>query len=104
LICECNRHRTWIKNRRFDPVSIRFFVADVFVELLRTKNVHEASVLRCRLRNAPGAARSRIAMKQQFFEDRGETAFAISPDNVDQALKFRVPFILRDARKSALLR
>jgi hypothetical protein len=77
LSSECNQHRTWIKNQRFDSVSTRFFATNVLVELLRTKNVHEASVLRSGLRNVPEAARSRIWMKQQFFEEeeRGETAF-----------------------------
>ena len=28
---------------------------------------------------APGAVRSRIWMKQQFYEEKDETAFAISP-------------------------
>jgi hypothetical protein len=60
------------------------------VELVRTKNVHEASVLRLGPCNAPEAARSRKWMRSQFFEENGETAIAISPDHGDQALKFRV--------------
>jgi hypothetical protein len=35
-----------IKQPRFDSVNADFSVANVSVELLRTKNVHEASVLR----------------------------------------------------------
>jgi hypothetical protein len=35
-----------IKQPRFDSVNADFSVANVIVELLRTKNVHEASVLR----------------------------------------------------------
>ncbi|XIA64543.1 hypothetical protein ACFIOY_37915 [Bradyrhizobium sp. TZ2] len=64
-----------IKKQRFDLVSARLFVANVFVELRRTKNVHDLSVLRCGLGNEPRAARSRIWMSQQFYQERGETAF-----------------------------
>jgi hypothetical protein len=46
-----------IKQPRFDPVNADFSVANVFVELLRTKNVHEASVLRFGSGGALGAAR-----------------------------------------------
>jgi hypothetical protein len=35
-----------IKQPSFDSVNADFSVANVIVELLRTKNVHEASVLR----------------------------------------------------------
>jgi len=79
-----------IKNQRFDSGSASLFVANVFVELLRTKNVHEASVLRSGSYNATDVARSRIWMSHQFFEQRARPRPAISPDNVDQVLRFRV--------------
>jgi hypothetical protein len=46
-----------IKQPRFDSVNADFSVANVFGELLRTKNVHEASVLRFGSGGALGAAR-----------------------------------------------
>jgi len=46
-----------IKQPRFDSVNADFSVANVFVELLRTKNVYEASVLRFGLGDELGAAR-----------------------------------------------
>jgi hypothetical protein len=49
-----------IKQPRFDTVNAGFSVANAFVELLRTKDVHEASVLRFGSAGALGAARSRI--------------------------------------------
>jgi hypothetical protein len=49
-----------IKQARFDSVNAGFSVANVFVELLRTKNVHEASVLRFGSGGTLGAAHSRI--------------------------------------------
>ena len=64
-----SRARMQIKQPRFDSVNAHFSVADVIVELLRTKNVHEASVLRFGSGGALGAARSRIWMSHQFFEE-----------------------------------
>jgi hypothetical protein len=49
--------RMQIKQPRFDSVNADFSVANVFVELLRTKNVHEASVLRFGSGGALRAAR-----------------------------------------------
>jgi hypothetical protein len=49
--------RTQIKQPRFDSVNAGFSVADVIVELLRTKNVHEVSVLRSGSSGVLGAAR-----------------------------------------------
>jgi hypothetical protein len=49
--------RMQIKQPRFESVNAGFSVANVFVELLRTKNVHEASVLRFGSAGALGAAR-----------------------------------------------
>jgi hypothetical protein len=46
-----------IKQPRFDSVNADFSVAHVVVELLRTKNVHEASALRFSSGGALGAAR-----------------------------------------------
>jgi hypothetical protein len=46
-----------IKQRRFDSVNARFSVTNVIVELLRTKNVYEASALRFGSRGTFGAAR-----------------------------------------------
>jgi hypothetical protein len=46
-----------IKQSRFDSVNAGISVANVIVELLRTKNVHEASVLRFGSGGAVGAAR-----------------------------------------------
>ena len=46
-----------IKQPRLDSVNADFSVADVIVELLRNKNVHEASVLRFDSGGALGAAR-----------------------------------------------
>jgi hypothetical protein len=46
-----------IKQPSFDSVNAALSVANGFVELLRTKNVHEASVLRFGLGGALGAAR-----------------------------------------------
>jgi hypothetical protein len=46
-----------IKQLRFDSVNADFSVANVFVELLRTKNAYEASVLRFGSGGALGAAR-----------------------------------------------
>jgi hypothetical protein len=46
-----------IKQPRFDSVNADFSVAGVFVELLRNKNVHEASALRFGSGGAVGAAR-----------------------------------------------
>ena len=46
-----------IKQQRFDLVNADFSVANVIVELRRTKNVHEASVLRFGSAGALGAAR-----------------------------------------------
>jgi hypothetical protein len=51
--------------------NARFFIANVFVEMLRTNKVHEASTLSYLLGNAPCAVRSRIWMKQQFYEEKG---------------------------------
>jgi hypothetical protein len=45
-----------IKQSRFDSVNADFSVANVIVELLRTKNVYEASVLRFGSAGALGAA------------------------------------------------
>ena len=52
-----SRTRMQMKQPRFDSVNARFSVANVFVELLRTKNVYEASVLRFGSGGALGAAR-----------------------------------------------
>jgi hypothetical protein len=46
-----------IKQPSFDSVNTNFSVANVFVELLRTKNVQKASVLRFGSGGALGAAR-----------------------------------------------
>ena len=46
-----------IKQLRFDSVNADFSVANILVELLRTNNVHEASVLRFGSGGALGAAR-----------------------------------------------
>jgi hypothetical protein len=46
-----------IKQPRFDSVNTDFFIANVIVELLRTKNVYEAAVLRVGSGGALGAAR-----------------------------------------------
>jgi hypothetical protein len=50
------RTRMQIKQPSFDSVNAGFSVANVIVELLRTKNVHEASVLRFGSGGALGAA------------------------------------------------
>jgi len=52
-----SRTRMHIKQPRFDSVNAVFSVANVNVELLRTKNVHEASVLRFGSAGALRAAR-----------------------------------------------
>jgi hypothetical protein len=52
-----SRTRMQIKQPRFDSVNADFSVANVFVELLRAKNVHEASVLRFGSGGALRAAR-----------------------------------------------
>ena len=64
-----SRTRMQIKQPRFDSVNADFSVANVSVELLRTKNVHEASVLHFGSGGALGAARGRIWMSQQLFEE-----------------------------------
>jgi hypothetical protein len=46
-----------IKQPRFQSANAGFSVANVIVELLRTKNVHEASILRFDSGGALGAAR-----------------------------------------------
>jgi hypothetical protein len=51
------RTRMRIKQPRFDSVNAGFSVANAFVELLCTKGVHEASVLRFGSGGALGAAR-----------------------------------------------
>ena len=51
-----SRARMQIKQPRFDSVNADFSVANVIVELLRTKNVYEASVLRFGSAGALGAA------------------------------------------------
>jgi hypothetical protein len=56
------RTRMQIKQPRFDSVNARFSVANVFVELLRTKSVLEASVLRFGSGGALDTARSRICL------------------------------------------
>jgi hypothetical protein len=58
-----------IKQPSFDSVNAVLSVADLIVELLRTKNVYEASVLRFGSAGALGAARSRICLSHQFFEE-----------------------------------
>jgi hypothetical protein len=58
-----------IKQPRFDSVNADFSVANLIVELLRTKNVHEASVLRFGIGGALGAARRRIWLSHQLFEE-----------------------------------
>jgi hypothetical protein len=57
LDVERHQHPIWIKKPRFDSESTRLFVASVLGDLLRTKNVHEASVLRFGSGGALGAAR-----------------------------------------------
>jgi hypothetical protein len=57
LDVERHQHPVWIKKPRFDSESTRLFVANVIVELLRNKNVYEASVLRFGSGGALGAAR-----------------------------------------------
>jgi hypothetical protein len=52
-----SRTRMQIKQPRFDSVNAGFSVANVIVELLRTKNVHEASALHFGPGGALGAAR-----------------------------------------------
>jgi hypothetical protein len=80
LDAEPHQHPIWIKKPRFDSESTHLFVASVLGELLRAKIVYEASVSSSfLLGNAPRAVRSRIWMKQQFYEEEGETALAISP-------------------------
>jgi hypothetical protein len=51
------RTRRQIKQLRFDSVNADFSVANVLLNLLRTKNVHEASDLRFGCGGALGAAR-----------------------------------------------
>jgi hypothetical protein len=51
------RTRMQIKQPSFDSVNANFSVANVIVELLRTKDVYEASVLRFGSGGALGAAR-----------------------------------------------
>jgi hypothetical protein len=46
-----------MKKPGFDSANADFSVANVIVELLRTKNVHDASVLRFGSGGALGAAR-----------------------------------------------
>ena len=46
ILDHVSRTRMQIKQQRFDTVNANFSVANVIVELLRNKNVHEASVLR----------------------------------------------------------
>ena len=48
--------RIQIRQPRLEAVNAGLSVANVVVELLRTKNVHEASVLRFGSGGAPGAA------------------------------------------------
>jgi hypothetical protein len=55
LDVELHQHPIWIKKLRFDSESARLFVANVRGDLLRTKNVHEASVLRFGSGGALGA-------------------------------------------------
>ena len=50
----------WMKKSGFDSVNADLSVANVIVELLRNKNVHEASVLRFGSGGALGAAHSRV--------------------------------------------
>jgi hypothetical protein len=57
IVDRISRTRMQIKQPRFDSVNADFSVANVIVELLRTKNVHEASVLRFGSGGALGAAR-----------------------------------------------
>jgi hypothetical protein len=58
-----------IKQPSFDSVNAALSAANGFVELLRTKNVHEASILHFGSASALGAARSRICLSHQFFEE-----------------------------------
>jgi hypothetical protein len=57
LLISFLRTRMQIKQPSFDSVNADFSVANVIVELLRTKDVHEASVLRFGSGGALGAAR-----------------------------------------------
>jgi hypothetical protein len=54
---EPHQHPIWMKKSGFDSANADFSVANVIVELLRTKNVHDASVLRFGSGGALGAAR-----------------------------------------------
>jgi hypothetical protein len=58
-----------IKQPSFDSVNAALSVANVIAELLRTKNVRDASVLRFGSGGALGAARSTICLSHQFFEE-----------------------------------
>jgi hypothetical protein len=58
-----------IKQPSFDSINAALSVANVIAELLRTKNVHDASALRFGSGGALGAAHSRICLSHQFFEE-----------------------------------
>jgi len=77
-----------MKKSGFDSANADFSVANVIVELLRTKNVHEASVLRFRLGPRASSGALKNMGEPSTLQRNGETAFAISPDNADQGLRF----------------
>src|SRR5215216_5761207 len=79
-----------IKQPRFDSVNAGFSLANVIVELLRTKNVHEASVLRFGWGGALGRGALKNMDHRSILQRNGETAFAISPDNAEQGLRFGI--------------
>jgi hypothetical protein len=79
-----------IKQPSFDSVNAALSVANGFVELLRTKNVHEASIL-----HFGSASAFKNMLEPSILRRSGETAFAISPDNADQGLRFGMPVVHR---------
>jgi hypothetical protein len=78
-----------LRQPRFDSESAQLFGLRESRERLRTKNVHEASVLRF-----GWYAMEKTLSRNHFKQAKGETTCAISPEYAAQRLRLRVGSVL----------